>query len=103
MRASLFVLLLVATPAAADVCVTPPLPDPADPTAGMVRIDGGAFLMGSDAHYPEEGPQREATVGSFWIDATEVTNAQFAAFVDSTGYVTVAERGLDPSASTRAA
>jgi sulfatase modifying factor 1 len=98
MRASLLVLLLIATPATADVCVAPPLPDPADPTAGMARIDGGAFLMGSDAHYPEEGPQREATVGSFWIDATEVTNAQFAAFVDSTGYVTVAERGLDPSA-----
>jgi formylglycine-generating enzyme len=60
----------------------------------MVRIEGGTVLMGSEDHYPEERPVREATVGAFWIDATEVTNAQFEAFVTATGYQTIAERGL---------
>ena len=69
----------------------------ADAPEGMVRVPGGTFAMGSDAHYPEEGPARQATVGPFWIDATEVTNAQFAAFVEATGHVTVAEAGLDPA------
>jgi formylglycine-generating enzyme required for sulfatase activity len=64
-------------------------------TAGMVRIPGGTFLMGSNQHYPEEKPPRYATVSGFWIDRTEVTNAQFAAFVAATGYKTVAERGLN--------
>jgi sulfatase modifying factor 1 len=69
----------------------------AKPTAGMVRLDGGAFRMGSDDFYPEESPVREATVGPFWIDRHEVTNAEFAAFVAATGYRTVAERGIDPA------
>jgi formylglycine-generating enzyme required for sulfatase activity len=60
----------------------------------MVWIKGGTFLMGSNDAYEEEKPQRYATVSSFWIDRTEVTNAQFAAFVAATGYRTVAERGL---------
>lgn len=65
--------------------------------AGMVRVPGGTFLMGSNHHYPEERPQHAATVGGFWIDETAVTNAAFAAFVDATGYVTIAERPLDPA------
>jgi len=75
------------------------LPGPlfADAPEGMIRVPGGTFLMGSDEHYAEEGPVREATVGAFWIDETEVTNARFAEFVEATGYVTVAERGLDPA------
>lgn len=60
----------------------------------MVWIAGGTFVMGSDRHYPEERPRRRVTVGGFWIDRHEVTNAQFAAFVAATGYKTVAERGL---------
>jgi formylglycine-generating enzyme required for sulfatase activity len=64
--------------------------------AGMVRVPGGAFLMGSDHHYPEERPQHRARVDGFWMDETAVTNAQFAAFVAATGYVTVAEKPLDP-------
>lgn len=39
-----------------------------------------------------EGPVRKVTLRPFWIDATSVTNARFAAFVDATGYVTEAER-----------
>ncbi|WP_083707354.1 formylglycine-generating enzyme family protein [Intrasporangium flavum] len=52
--------------------------------------------MGSAAHYPEEAPVHPVRVGAFEIWATPVTNAQFAAFVGVTGYVTVAERPLDP-------
>ena len=53
--------------------------------------------MGSDAHYPEEGPAHEARVDGFWIDRRQVTNREFAAFVAATGYTTVAERPLNPA------
>jgi formylglycine-generating enzyme required for sulfatase activity len=53
--------------------------------------------MGSDRHYPEEAPAHHARVDAFGIDRCPVTNAQFAAFVKATGYVTVAERPLDPT------
>ncbi|MCS6847588.1 MAG: formylglycine-generating enzyme family protein [Anaerolineae bacterium] len=58
----------------------------------MVWIPGGTFLMGSDKHYPEEAPAHKVRVDGFWMDAYLVTNADFAAFVEATGYVTVAER-----------
>jgi formylglycine-generating enzyme required for sulfatase activity len=57
----------------------------------QVWIDGGEFLMGSDRHYPDEGPTRLVTVGGFWIDPHPVTNAQFSRFVGETGHVSVAE------------
>lgn len=63
----------------------------------MICLVGGSFLMGSDAHYPEERPQREARVGGFQIDAFAVTNRQFAVFVADTGYKTTAELPLDPA------
>jgi formylglycine-generating enzyme len=63
-----------------------------DPHAGMARLEGGRFTLGSDSGYAEERPVREVAVDGFWIDRTEVTNAQFAAFVKATGYVTEAER-----------
>jgi len=49
-------------------------------------------LLGSDAHYAEEAPAREVAVDGFWMQRHQVTNAQYAAFVDATGYVTLAER-----------
>lgn len=52
--------------------------------------------MGSNRHYPEEAPEHRVTVSSFWIDLTPVTNRQFRAFVDVTGYITVAEQSPDP-------
>jgi len=64
--------------------------------AGMIRIPGGTFRMGSDRHYPEEVPSHRVTVDPFWIDTTPVTNAQFRAFVKATGYVTWAEIDPDP-------
>lgn len=75
-------------PAQAAACRLPPT---SGPHAGMVLIPAGTFAMG-DTLYPEEGPVREVSVRSFWMDRTEVTNAEFAAFVRATGYVTTAER-----------
>ncbi len=65
-------------------------------TAGMVYIPGGTFLMGND-EFTDARPVHEVTVTGFWMDATEVTNAQFAAFVAATGYKTIAERPLNPA------
>ena len=72
------------------------LPEDTGPSAGMVWIAGGTFTMGDDDERPEERSAHPVTVSGFWIDRHEVTNAQFARFVDATGYRTVAERGLDP-------
>ena len=60
--------------------------------AGMVRIASGDFEFGSERGYAEERPTQKTHITSFWIDRTEVTNAQFASFVAATGYVTEAER-----------
>ena len=65
-------------------------------TAGRVFIEGGEFAMGSEDFYPEEAPVRRVRVGSFFIDRYPVTNREFARFVQETGYVTVAERPIDP-------
>ena len=67
---------------------------------GMVLISGTKYVRGNDQSpgngeiYPEEGPAHEVEVSSFWIDKYEVTNADFKAFVDETGYVTFAEKQL---------
>ncbi len=63
--------------------------------AEMVMIEGGTFEMGSN-NFQDAQPIHKVTVNSFYIDTHEVTNAQFAAFVKATGYVTVAERPLNP-------
>ncbi|MBV8879995.1 MAG: formylglycine-generating enzyme family protein [Planctomycetaceae bacterium] len=62
--------------------------------ADMVWIPGGEFTMGSDTDLarPEEKPAHRVVVHGFWMDEHEVTNAQFKAFVDATGYLTTAER-----------
>jgi formylglycine-generating enzyme required for sulfatase activity len=67
------------------------------PFEGMVWIPGGNFLMGSNNHYREEAPAHEVSVDGFWMDQFAVTNAQFARFVDATGYVTSAERPPNPA------
>jgi sulfatase modifying factor 1 len=75
---------------------------PAEPGAshdvqpkGMVRIPGGRFWMGTD-HMEDAQPVHQVEVKGFWIDRTDVTNEEFARFVKATGYVTIAERPLDP-------
>ncbi|MEC9139887.1 MAG: SUMF1/EgtB/PvdO family nonheme iron enzyme, partial [Pseudomonadota bacterium] len=57
-----------------------------------IELPAGTFTMGSYPAYSEEGPPRAVKVSAFDIDATEVTNAEFARFVKATGYVTDAER-----------
>jgi len=52
--------------------------------------------MGSDEFYPEERPVHEVIVDGFWIDRYEVTNDEYERFVGNTGYVTLAERPLNP-------
>jgi formylglycine-generating enzyme len=64
-------------------------PSPAPP--GMVWIGAGEFSMGSN-EFTDAQPIHRVAVDGFWIDSTEVTNAQFARFVEATHYVTVAER-----------
>jgi formylglycine-generating enzyme len=82
---------------------TPPGPPP----AGMVWIPGGEFSMGANDPQTltdpvgmqattDSRPVHRVAVDGFWMDKTEVTNAQFARFVKATGYVTVAERPLRP-------
>lgn len=62
----------------------------------LVAIAGGEFVMGTDAAEgfaaDGEGPERRVGVSRFSIAATAVTNAQFSAFVRSTGYATQAEQ-----------
>ena len=70
---------------------------PTKAPAGMQWIPGGPFLMGSEDFYPEEAPVHEVAVDGFWMDQHPVTNEQFARFVEATGYVTVAERPLNPA------
>jgi formylglycine-generating enzyme len=66
-------------------------------TRDMVQIPGGTFRMGSERFYPEERPVRQVAVDDFWMDSGPVTTSEFRRFVDATGYVTVAERPLDPA------
>ena len=71
---------------------------PSEAPPGMAWIPGGEFQMGSDdpggykmARPTNEGPIHTVYVDGFWMDTTEVTNAEFRKFVDATGFKTVAE------------
>ena len=72
-------------------------PQSSQDPAGMVWIPGGEFRMGSEHALarPDERPPHRVKVDGFWLDQTEVTNTQFAAFAKATGYQTVAERPID--------
>ncbi len=64
---------------------------------GMVLIPSGQFTMGgrSNQAYRDEFPRHDVQVSSFYMDKTEVTNAQFLEFTEATGYQTVAEKAID--------
>ncbi|WP_028547631.1 formylglycine-generating enzyme family protein [Paenibacillus sp. UNC451MF] len=66
-----------------------------NPREGMIYLAGGTFLMGTDDQegFPQdgEGPVRSVTVAPFYVDPYTVTNAEFARFVEETGYKTEAE------------
>ncbi len=55
----------------------------------------GEFTMGSK-EFMDALPLHQVKLKGFWMDTHEVTNAQFAEFIKATGYITVAERKLDP-------
>jgi formylglycine-generating enzyme len=63
----------------------------------LVELPGGVFRMGSQQFYPDEGPVHSEQVGAFAIEQHPVTNAQFSEFVAATGYLTMAERPLEPA------
>ena len=72
----------------------------------MLKIPGGTSMMGSEGsfetpygtkRFPEESPVRKIEVSGFWMNETEVTNDEFAAFIEATDYVTFAEREADIS------
>jgi sulfatase modifying factor 1 len=72
-------------------------PSPTPIHREMAWIPGGEFTMGSDAQdaEPQERPAHRVRVSGFWMDRTDVTNAQFRQFVQATGYITTAERPTD--------
>src|ERR1041385_1803502 len=76
-----------------EATVGRPPPGPGTAPAGMVWIPGGEFSMGTDDPtrevcggpdtMPDARPIHRVYVDAFWMDATEVTNEQFAAFVSA--------------------
>jgi len=80
---------------------------PAEAPEGMVWVPGGEFWMGAgeeviaendspDDLYHDSRDVHKVYVDGFWMDKTEVTNEQFAKFVEATGYKTIAEQDPDP-------
>ncbi|MCP4461038.1 MAG: formylglycine-generating enzyme family protein [Cytophagales bacterium] len=68
-----------------------------DVPIGMILIPAGVYSMGGKSAQADadEFPKHKVSVSSFYMDATEVTNAQFKEFIDATGYKTIAERDID--------
>jgi formylglycine-generating enzyme len=91
--------LLSPAPVAAPAPATPRVveSDGVNAPRNMVWVPAGEFLMGSDHQLakPNERPTHRVRVHGFWMDRTHVTNAQFAEFVQATGYVSTAERKPD--------
>lgn len=63
----------------------------------MILINAGTYEMGGDNEQArvDEFPKHKVILESFWIDETEVTNAQFKKFVDATNYITTAEKDFE--------
>jgi formylglycine-generating enzyme len=86
----------------AQATIPNPMSPPGSAPEGMVWISGGEFSMGTEDPtdmicggpdaMPDARPIHRVYVDGFWMDQTEVTNEQFAKFIEATGYITVAER-----------
>ena len=87
----LVVSLIAGTLSAGAATIPHAVADPRPPK-GMVRVPGGEFRMGTRSSFAYEGPIHPVRVRPFYLDAREVTNTQFAAFVRATSYRTVAEK-----------
>ncbi len=87
---------------ALSACNQTTTPSPSSSSCGLsidelgsyVQIHSGTLVKGNNPIYPEERSSERFEVDAFWIQTHEVTNAQFQEFVDATGYVTEAERGI---------
>ena len=84
-------------------------PAPATAPKGMVWIPGGVFWMGmgdreiragQSAFYNGTVPRHKVQIDGFFMDKTEVTNAEFAEFIKATNYVTSAEQWPDETKLT---
>ncbi len=84
----LVVSILCLCVAAGCATVQKPLSQSADAVVpeGMVFIEGGSFLMGSDADVGDEVPPHRVSIGSFYMDISEVTNLQYRRFIEVTGH-----------------
>ena len=65
-----------------------------------VVVPSGTLVLGAGAKYPEERRTGSVPIKTFALDRTEVSNAEFQAFVSATGYVSIAERSPDPNLHT---
>ena len=88
-------LQAIATVQVAEAAVPVEATNSKDAPVGMALIPGGRFWMGTN-HMEDAQPVHQVEVKAFWMDRTDVTNEEFAKFVKATGYVTLAERPLDP-------
>jgi formylglycine-generating enzyme required for sulfatase activity len=94
-RHSLHAASLAETAAVPSSTSTSSKGDSRSSSDGMAWIPGGRFWMGT-THMEDAQPVHEVEVKGFWMDKTDVTNQEFARFVKATGYVTIAERPLNP-------
>ena len=69
--------------------------EPAKTPEGMIWIENGSFIMGSDQGLLDERPAHKVNLNGFWIDQYEVTNAEFVKFVTETGYESYSEEVED--------
>lgn len=94
---SFLLIALVAIACGSNKSKEPERTVPSETPEGMVLIPSGEFVMGgkSDQAYQDELPRHTVAVSGFFMDRTEVTNAQFMEFVDATGYVTIAEKDIN--------
>jgi len=69
-------------PVATPPVVTPPV---VNPTEGMVLIPAGEFRMGSNSGANDEKPVHSVYVDAFYMDKYEVTNTEYAAFLNAKG------------------
>ena len=92
-----FNCFFLAIPALLNACGSPQKQMSIKPPTGMVFIPSGTFDMGGKTMEADrnELPVHKVSVSGFYMDATEVTNRQFAEFVDATGYKTIAEQDVD--------
>src|SRR6266511_2216731 len=94
---ALFSVLIVSNPAACRKGNEGSPPAPGDGPPGMRWIPAAEFTMGTDDpdSMANERPAHKVQVSGLWVDEHPVTNAEFAAFVAATAYVTTAEKPVD--------